>query len=179
MRRHLTTSEAARLFEVAPRTIAKACDQGQLPHYRLPCGDRRIDPDGFLAFARKHGKALTAADLPVTAAPRLLVVSGVDAGWLVAAVGPATLVVPATTVVEAGAVLATHEFSAMAIDAAFGRIDAANIVAYAKTKKVRRTHRVASIQDRDGPPLIDGAHAVLVPTLDRAEVARRVRELIA
>lgn len=179
MRRHLTTGEAARLMNVAPMTVAKACDRGRLKHYRLPGGDRRIAPEDFIAFARKLGKEMTLDDLPIMVAPRLLIVSGVDVAWLVAALESTLKVQLASTTVEAGAVLGTHTFTALAVDAGLGRIDAANVVAYARTKKVRRTTRVASIQDRDGPPQVEGAQAVLTPTLDPAEVVRRIRELIS
>lgn len=179
MRRHLTTGEAAKLLDVVSRTVAKACDQGHLKCHRLLSGDRRIAVDDFIAFARRLGKTLTPDDLPVSAVPRLLAVSGVDVGWLAAALGPDVRVLVAATTVEAGAMLTTHQFAGLAVDAGLGRIDAANVVAYAQTKKYRRMHHVASIQDRDGPPQVEGAQAVLTPTLDRAEVVRRIQKLIS
>lgn len=179
MRRHLTIGEAAKLLDVAPRTVTKACDGGHLKHHRLPGGDRRIAVDDFVAFARGLGKEVSPEDLPISVVPRLLVVSGVDVAWLGAALGPDVRVLVASTTVEAGAVLGTHEFAGLAVDAGLGRLDAANVVAYARSKKVRRTTRVASIQDRDGPPQVEGAQAVLTPTLDRAEVVRRIQNLIS
>jgi len=52
----LTTGEVARICHVAPRTVSKWVDTGQLRGYRIPGSrDRRIPVDHLLAFMRAHG----------------------------------------------------------------------------------------------------------------------------
>ena len=52
----LTTGEVARICKVAPRTVSKWFDSGELGGYRIPGSkDRRIPQDELLAFMDKHG----------------------------------------------------------------------------------------------------------------------------
>lgn len=52
----LTTGEVARLCHVAPRTVSKWFDTGQLRGYRIPGSkDRRIPVDQLLRFMHAHG----------------------------------------------------------------------------------------------------------------------------
>ncbi len=52
----LTTGEVARICKVAPRTVSKWFDSGELGGYRIPGSkDRRIPRDELLAFMDKHG----------------------------------------------------------------------------------------------------------------------------
>lgn len=52
----LTSGQAARVARVAPRTLAKWCDAGMLPHHRLMgrYGDRRIQLSDLVAFCQQH-----------------------------------------------------------------------------------------------------------------------------
>jgi excisionase family DNA binding protein len=51
-----TTGEVARICHVAPRTVSKWVDTGQLRGYRIPGSrDRRIPAENLLAFMRAHG----------------------------------------------------------------------------------------------------------------------------
>lgn len=60
-----TTGEAARICRCAPRTVAKWCDGGHLPYYRLPgSGDRRITRDALAAFLEAQGMPLDGIDSP-------------------------------------------------------------------------------------------------------------------
>lgn len=57
-----TTGEVARICHVAPRTVSKWVDTGQLRGYRIPGSrDRRIPVEHLLAFMRAHG--MPASDL--------------------------------------------------------------------------------------------------------------------
>ncbi len=52
----LTTGEVARICKVAPRTVSKWFDSGQLNGYRIPGSkDRRIPLAELLLFMDKHG----------------------------------------------------------------------------------------------------------------------------
>lgn len=52
----LTTGEVARACNVAPRTVAKWIDQGQLRGYRIPGSrDRRVPLDALIRFMREYG----------------------------------------------------------------------------------------------------------------------------
>ena len=67
-----TTGEVARLCHVAPRTVSKWFDTGQLKGYRIPGSkDRRIPRDQLLRFMRAHGMPIQGLDVGVT---RVLIV---------------------------------------------------------------------------------------------------------
>ena len=68
----LTTGEVARICCVAPRTVSKWFDSGQLKGYRIPGSkDRRIPRDQLLRFMRAHGMPLKGLEVGTT---RVLVV---------------------------------------------------------------------------------------------------------
>ena len=51
-----TTGEVAKICKVAPRTVSKWFDSGELGGYRIPGSkDRRIPRDELLVFMDKHG----------------------------------------------------------------------------------------------------------------------------
>ena len=55
----LTTGEVARLCNVAPRTVSKWFDSGQLRGYRIPGSkDRRIPIEQLIRFMKRHGMPL-------------------------------------------------------------------------------------------------------------------------
>ena len=59
----LTTGEVARICCVAPRTVSKWFDSGQLRGYRIPGSkDRRIPIDQLVRFMRAHGIPLNGLD---------------------------------------------------------------------------------------------------------------------
>ena len=52
----LTTGDVAKICNVAPRTVSKWFDSGQLRGYRIPGSkDRRIPVDHLIRFMRSHG----------------------------------------------------------------------------------------------------------------------------
>ena len=55
----LTTGDVAKICNVAPRTVSKWFDTGQLRGYRIPGSkDRRIPVDQLVRFMRAHGMPL-------------------------------------------------------------------------------------------------------------------------
>lgn len=68
----LTTGQVARICQVAPRTVSKWFDSGQLKGYRVPGSkDRRIPVKGLIQFMRSHGMPLEGLE---TGAIRILIV---------------------------------------------------------------------------------------------------------
>ena len=70
----LTTGDVARICNVAPRTVSKWFDSGQLKGYRIPGSkDRRIPLNELIRFMKAH-------DMPTEALPvgktRVLIVDG-------------------------------------------------------------------------------------------------------
>ncbi len=59
----LTTGQVAEICHVAPRTVSKWFDTGQLGGYRIPGSrDRRIPTEQLLAFMQAHGMPADALD---------------------------------------------------------------------------------------------------------------------
>ena len=62
----LTTGQVARICNVAPRTVSKWFDSGQLRGYRIPGSkDRRIPIEQLLRFMKAHGIPTTGLDFGV------------------------------------------------------------------------------------------------------------------
>jgi excisionase family DNA binding protein len=60
----LTTGEVARICHVAPRTVSKWFDSGQLRGYRIPGSkDRRIPLDQLVRFMRAHNMPFNGLDV--------------------------------------------------------------------------------------------------------------------
>ncbi len=59
----LTTGQVAKICNVAPRTVSKWFDTGQLRGYRIPGSkDRRIPTDQLVRFMRAHNMPLNGLD---------------------------------------------------------------------------------------------------------------------
>lgn len=70
----MTTGEVARICNVAPRTVSKWFDSGQLRGYRIPGSkDRRIPVDQLRRFMQTHGIPLNGLD---TGEKRVLLLDG-------------------------------------------------------------------------------------------------------
>lgn len=70
----LTTGEVAKICNVAPRTVSKWFDSGQLRGYRIPGSkDRRIPLEHLIRFMRVHGIPLNGLD---TGRKRVLLLDG-------------------------------------------------------------------------------------------------------
>ncbi len=68
----LTTGDVARICNVAPRTVSKWFDSGQLRGYRIPGSkDRRIPLAQLVRFMKAHGMPLSGLE---TGRPRVLVI---------------------------------------------------------------------------------------------------------
>lgn len=68
----LTTGEVAKICNVAPRTVSKWFDNGQLRGYRIPGSrDRRIPLEQLMRFMKAHGMPVTGLE---TGQTRLLII---------------------------------------------------------------------------------------------------------
>ena len=68
----LTTGQVAKICQVAPRTVSKWFDSGQLRGYRIPGSkDRRIPLQQLIRFMKAHGIPLNGLD---TGQTRILIV---------------------------------------------------------------------------------------------------------
>lgn len=73
----LTTGDVARICNVAPRTVSKWFDTGQLRGYRIPGSkDRRIPLDQLVRFMRVHGMPLEGIE---NGRMRILILDGDEA----------------------------------------------------------------------------------------------------
>ncbi len=84
----LTTGQVAKICNVAPRTVSKWFDTGQLQGYRIPGSkDRRIPLADLIGFMRSHGIPLNGLESEKL---QVLVLDNdlVDSGLLTDAVGP-------------------------------------------------------------------------------------------
>lgn len=79
----LTTGDVARICNVAPRTVSKWFDNGQLKGYRIPGSkDRRIPVSELIRFMKVHN--MPAAVLPVGKIRVLVIDSNADAALALA-----------------------------------------------------------------------------------------------
>ncbi len=114
----LTTGQVAKLCNVAPRTVSKWFDSGQLRGYRIPGSkDRRIPANQLIRFMRTHNMPLNGLEGDRT---RVLLVDG-DADLL--GVLQETLeadggyaITTATSAFEAGVLVGTHPPDVMVVD---------------------------------------------------------------
>ena len=130
-----TSGQAARACRVAPRTISKWFDSGQLQGYRMPgSADRRIPRDQFVKFLEANGMAAALAAISPVAEPAAVgvecaVPGEVPAGWSRRRADYATGLLAAATdpkvravLVHAGVGLAmAREFAAAVRDARLNR----------------------------------------------------------
>ena len=128
----LTTGEVAKICSVAPRTVSKWFDSGQLRGYRIPGSkDRRIPMDQLVKFMRTHGLPLNGLDAGAT---RVLVLdgdSGVRDAIRVALERMDTLeVFLAESTLEAGALAQECEPHVAVIDVSLPDVDPKSVVRF-------------------------------------------------
>lgn len=113
----LTTGEVAKICNVAPRTVSKWFDTGQLRGYRIPGSkDRRIPVDQLVRFMRAHGIPLNGLDEGRTRV--LLIESDTDlsSAMRTALIGEGFEAVTASTAIEAGAAAVEHRPHVVVVD---------------------------------------------------------------
>jgi len=139
----LTTGQVAKICNVAPRTVSKWFDTGQLRGYRIPGSkDRRIPLSQLVRFMRAHNIPLNGLD---TGQTRLLIL---DADAALAKVLGESLqadgtfrVTTAASVLEAGVLAGTDPPHAMLVDVNLPGFDAREF-----TRTIRTNDRLQVVR---------------------------------
>lgn len=114
----LTTGDVARICNVAPRTVAKWFDRGELRGYRIPGSkDRRIPLNQLIRFMKAHNIPLEGI---ATGQTQILIVDA-DAQWAETLARALSAngdfqAATASCALEAGCLLATHQPRVMVVD---------------------------------------------------------------
>lgn len=156
----LTTGEVAKLCSVAPRTVSKWFDSGQLRGYRIPGSkDRRIPVEQLVKFMRTHGIPLNGLD----AGAMHVLILDTDGGLceLIRAALEETQtfeVTSAETALEAGAVAREREPHVVLVDASLSDVDPKSLVRFFRAHEELRHTRLlgtsSGLTDGDGQALI-------------------------
>jgi len=169
----LTTGEVAKICSVAPRTVSKWFDSGQLRGYRIPGSkDRRIPLDQLVKFMRAHGIPLNGIDAGVV---RVLVLDG-DGGMREAIRtalerGESFEVFLAETALEAGAVAQECEPHVAVVDVSLPDVDPKSVVRFFRSASelshARLIGTATGLSDPDGQALLQvGFDAYLAKPFD-------------
>lgn len=130
-----TTGEVAKLCNVAPRTVSKWFDSGQLRGYRIPGSkDRRIPQEQLVRFMRSYGIPLNGLD---TGARRVLVLDQDES--MATAIARALEetgdceALTAASAMEAGAVAIESSPQVLLIDVSRPDVNPATVVRWARS----------------------------------------------
>lgn len=112
----LTTGQVARICRVAPRTVSKWFDRGQLTGYKIPGSrDRRIPVRQLVSFMKEHG--MPTDELEAATSLTLLIAGPGDrTDEIASAIGGRSDVARAATLFEAGCIVERQRPSAIVID---------------------------------------------------------------
>lgn len=128
----LTTGDVAKICSVAPRTVSKWFDAGELRGYRIPGSkDRRIPIDQLIKFMRAHGIPLNGLE---AGALRVLILDG-DPGLREAmraalAKTDAFEVLTAETALEVGAIARDRQPQVVVMDVFLPDVDPPAVVRF-------------------------------------------------
>lgn len=168
----LTTGQVAKICRVAPRTVSKWFDTGQLRGYRIPGSkDRRIPLAQLIRFMRAYGIPLDGLDgLDLAGKPRVLIVDEeLDLIQLISRALEETGRFEtriATSTFEAGAVACEFHPQTIVIDVDMpgvnGRILSRWLAANPETQATRLIGMSASMTDADRQALLQEGFAETV-----------------
>lgn len=166
--RVLTTGQVAKICRVAPRTVSKWFDRGQLQGYKIPGSrDRRIPIKQLLQFMKEHGLPTDAIE---THAHCTLIVArpGQLADAWTNLLQPRTDVHHATCLIEAGAMIERLRPDCVVIDwnefgGALSRCDASVLAVMTGVRVV-----AVGPMRPDAPPPAGLIHSTVSAAEDRA-----------
>lgn len=181
----LTTGEVARICRVAPRTVSKWVDTGQLRGYRIPGSrDRRIPLQQLIRFMKAHGMPLDAIE---TGQTRILVVDREpDLTELIqqslSQAGQYEVRV-ADSVLEAGAVLEQFKPHVLLVDVDLPGIEGRTIARFlAGHSELAGTYLIAmsaSLTPMDRQTLLQqGFHSTLAKPFDLRQLTEAIENVL-
>ncbi len=179
----LTTGEVAKICSVAPRTVSKWFDAGQLRGYRIPGSkDRRIPVDQLVRFMRAHGIPLNGLD---GGSVKVLVLDS-DAGLCRVLDEALTMaggfeVATATCAIEAGAVAQTLKPDVMIVDVSMSDVTPAIVSRFVHSIEDLGTPQLIGtslgMTDAEGQALLqDGFDAYLSKPFDVTTLVRLIEK---
>ncbi|HPD30010.1 MAG TPA: response regulator [Phycisphaerae bacterium] len=182
----LTTGDVARICNVAPRTVSKWFDTGQLRGYRIPGSkDRRIPLAQLIRFMKAHGIPL---DHLETGRPRILIVDAdVDLARLLEKALEERFdyeVMVASSAFEAGALMEQCKPAVVLVDIDVpgieGRVLFRFIAARGELQGTQVVAMGAAITDADRQSLLQqGYHNTIAKPFNVQQLAALVEESLA
>ena len=182
----LTTGDVAKICHVAPRTVSKWFDNGQLKGYRIPGSkDRRIPVSELIRFMKVHN--MPTAELSVGTIRILIADSNARTGLALADVlkdRAGYEVRTARSSFETGAALQKFTPHVLLISLLSEEIDAGSVCQGIRANEDLRTIKIVAIANRlsdsESQALIQkGFDGYLPLSADAAEVVRKIEEVIA
>lgn len=182
----LTTGQVAKICNVAPRTVSKWFDSGQLKGYRIPGSkDRRIPTQALIRFMKAHGIPL---DKLETGHTRLLVID--DEPDLTQLLQDALAEVngytvrTAASIFEAGALTEAFRPGVMVVDMDLPGVDVRSMTRYiaanAELQGTRLIAMSASMTDSDRQAYLQQGFAnTLAKPFNIQQFLERVEETLA
>jgi excisionase family DNA binding protein len=176
-----TTGEVARICNVAPRTVSKWFDSGQLRGYRIPGSkDRRIPIQQLIRFMKQHEIPLNGLDPGLT---RVLVVDAdrqfaTTLANMLARDGAYELLV-ANGVFDAGLAVGASKPHAILVDTTLAGLAAADLVRTLHGSSDFEAVKLVAMTPTADPAVAaalrdDGFDAVLAKPFDPAQAARAI-----
>lgn len=182
----LTTGDVARICHVAPRTVSKWFDNGQLKGYRIPGSkDRRIPLSELIRFMKVHN--MPTAELAVGKIRVLIADSNVQTASSLGAVLKSRAdydVQTARSSFETGAIVRTFSPHVLLVSLVGEGIDAMGVCKGIRENEDLRTIKIiAMIKDVDdfepAALLGKGFDGCVSYTAEPTEVIKRIEEAIA
>ncbi len=182
----LTTGDVAKICNVAPRTVSKWFDTGQLKGYRIPGSkDRRIPLSELIRFMKAHN--IPAAELPTGKIRVLIVDSDEDSASALADTLTAKAsyeVQTARSNFETGAAIQNFTPHVLLINLLAQGIDATGICKSIRTNGDFQTIKVIALanhlSDTESTALLHkGFDGCVTDSSDVAEAIKRIEEATA
>ncbi len=180
----LTTGQVAKICKVAPRTVSKWFDSGQLRGYRIPGSkDRRIPLNHLIKFMREHGIPLNGLEV---GAVKIVVVDSDDASCqlLREALNPSAGfdVTTVGTAFEAGIAIESHHPAIVIVDVSLPDIKPGDLIKHIRaTDGLEETRLIAvsgALTDGQGQEIMQtGFDAFFKKPFDMPSLIRRINEM--
>jgi len=180
----LTTGQVAQICKVAPRTVTKWFDSGQLKGYRIPGGrDRRIPTSELLRFMKSHNMPTDQLEHDKI---RILIV---DSDWQLANNTAAELrkmpvydIETAGSGFDAGLIAQKFEPHVILINLMAAGIDADHICSNIRNNEDLQTTKVIALvegvkQNEIGAVLKKGYDACLTNSSDISEIIKTINQV--